>query len=52
MCNAKPQCFLVSGKNFTGNHMFQGNIYLKDHLKIGGVSWYIMRCHLIIYMKF
>ena len=29
MRNAKPQCFHVSGKNFTGNEKFQGNIYLK-----------------------
>ena len=29
MRNAKPQCFHVSGKNFTGNAKFQGNIYLK-----------------------
>ena len=27
--NSKPQCFHVSGKNFTGNQKFQGNIYLK-----------------------
>ena len=26
---AKPQCFRVSGKNFTGNENFPGNIYLK-----------------------
>ena len=29
MCNAKPQCFHVSGKNFTGDEEFPGNIYLK-----------------------
>ena len=29
MRNAKPQCFHVSGKNFTGNEKFPGNIYLK-----------------------
>ena len=29
MRNAKPQSFHVSGKNFTGNEKFQGNIYLK-----------------------
>ena len=29
MCNAKPQCFHVSGKNFTGNEKFSGNIYLE-----------------------
>ena len=29
MRNAEPQCFHVSGKNFTGNEKFQGNIYLK-----------------------
>ena len=29
MRTAKPQCFHLSGKNFTGNEQFQGNIYLK-----------------------
>ena len=29
MHNAKPQYFRVSGKNFTGNEKFPGNIYLK-----------------------
>ena len=29
MRNAKPQYFHVSGKNFTGNEMFPGNIYLR-----------------------
>ena len=29
MRNAKPQCFHVSGKNFTGNEKFSGNIYMK-----------------------
>ena len=29
MCNAKPQCFHVAGKNFTGSEKFPGNIYLK-----------------------
>ena len=29
MCNAEPQCFHVSGKNFTENQNFQGNIYPK-----------------------
>ena len=29
MRNAKPQCFHVSGKNFTGNERLQVNIYLK-----------------------
>ena len=29
MRNAKPQCFHVSGKNFTGNEKFQGNTYLE-----------------------
>ena len=29
MRDAKPQCFHVSGKNFTGNEKFPGNIYLK-----------------------
>ena len=28
MRNAKPQCFHVSGKSFTGNEKFQGNICL------------------------
>ena len=26
MHNAKPRCFHVSGKSFTGNEKFQGNI--------------------------
>ena len=29
MRNAKPQCFRVSGKNFTGNEKIPENIYLK-----------------------
>ena len=29
MRNANPLCFSVSGKNFTGNEKFQGNIYPK-----------------------
>ena len=29
MCDAKPRCFHVSGKNFTGNEKFQGNIDLE-----------------------
>ena len=29
MRNAKPRCFYVSEKNFTGSEEFQGNIYLK-----------------------
>ena len=29
MRNAKPQCFHVSGKKFTRNEKFPGNIYLK-----------------------
>ena len=29
MRNAKPQCFHVAGKNFTGSEKFPGNIYLK-----------------------
>ena len=29
MHHKKLQCFHVSGKNFTGNKKFQGNIYLK-----------------------
>ena len=29
MRDAKPQCFHVSGKNFSGNEKFQGNIYSK-----------------------
>ena len=29
MRNAKPHPFHVSGKDFTGNEKFQGNIYFK-----------------------
>ena len=29
MRNAKPQCFYVLWKKFTGNEKFLGNIYLK-----------------------
>ena len=41
MLNAKPQCFHVSGKMFTGNQKFQGNIYLKPEESPGDKWPYI-----------
>ena len=44
MHNAKPQCFQVSRKNFTGNEKFQGNIYLKPEKSHEDRWFFIANC--------